>query len=75
MSKTDVEAVLRISSTIVHECVHEMEREEKGHTEETGPMVEERKFMHWATTNLKTIMQKFPQLGQNTPQIMGINPN
>ena len=63
-SKTDLEAVIRIAATIVHECTHEIEGETKGHTEETGPEAEARKFVAWAKQNMQKITQQFPQLSQ-----------
>jgi hypothetical protein len=63
-AKSDLEAVLQIGSTIVHEAVHEMEKEIKGQTTETNPMMEEKKFMLWANTNMKSILQMYPELAQ-----------
>ena len=61
-SKTDLDAVLQIASTIVHECTHEMEREETGQTSEVGPQRAEREFMNWAKQNIKRIQDKHPEL-------------
>jgi hypothetical protein len=61
-SKTDLEAVLQIASTIVHEATHRIERETKGQTFETGPKGEEHKFMAWASQNIQKILQKYPEL-------------
>lgn len=62
-AKNDLEAVLQIASTIIHEATHRIERETKGQTFETGPQGEERKFMSWAKSNLQKIVQQFPELG------------
>jgi hypothetical protein len=62
-ARSDVEAVLQIASTIVHEATHRIERETKGQTFETGPKGEEQKFMNWAMQNLQMIIQKYPELG------------
>ena len=56
------QAVLEIASTIVHEATHEKEREEKGYTNETGPIMEEKKFLNWFKINRLRLIQKFPQL-------------
>jgi hypothetical protein len=61
-SKTDLDAVLQIAATIVHECTHEMEREETGQTSEVGPQRAEREFMNWAKQNMKRIQDKHPEL-------------
>jgi len=56
------QAILEIASTIVHEATHEKEREEKGNTNETAPVMEEKKFLNWFKTNRLRLIQKFPQL-------------
>jgi hypothetical protein len=56
-SKTDLEAVLRIASTIIHESTHEL-----GHTTEGPPQQAERAFMDWAKQNLQSILNKYPAL-------------
>lgn len=61
-SKSDLEAILQISSTIIHEAVHEKERETKGQTSEAGPYAAERAFMNWAQTNMNQILAKYPEL-------------
>lgn len=63
-SKTNLEAVLHIASTIIHESTHEIERETKGKTFETGPEGEEKKFMQWAQMNMDKILHSFPELNQ-----------
>jgi hypothetical protein len=64
-AKSQVEAVLQIASTIIHEATHEHEREGKGDTTETGPRTEENKFMAWAAQNLQKILQKFPEISMS----------
>lgn len=61
-SKNDLEAVIRIGATVCHECVHEMEGERMGHTGESAPEAEARKFAEWAKSNLQQILQKYPML-------------
>jgi hypothetical protein len=61
-SKTDLEAVLQIASTIIHESVHELEREASGKTNETGPKTAENQFMMWAKQNLNQILRRYPEL-------------
>jgi len=56
------QAILEIASTIVHEATHEKEREEKGNTNETTPVMEETKFLNWFKINRLRLIQKFPQL-------------
>jgi len=56
------QAILEIASTIVHEATHEKEREEKGSTSETLPVMEEKKFLNWFKINKIRLVQKFPQL-------------
>ena len=61
-SKSDMEAVLQIASTIIHECVHEIEKETRGQTQEGGPQAEERRFMEWAKQHMTEIITKYPAL-------------
>jgi|694.fasta_scaffold08082_14 hypothetical protein len=56
------QAIIQIASTIVHEAIHEKEREEKGFTNETLPVMEEKKFLNWFKINKIRLVQKFPQL-------------
>jgi len=56
------QAIIQIASTIVHEATHEKEREEKGSTNETLPVMEEKKFLNWFKINKIRLVQKFPQL-------------
>lgn len=58
----NVNSILQIASTIVHEAIHEKEREEKGSTTETAPVMEEKKFLNWFKINKTRLIQKFPQL-------------
>jgi len=55
-------AVLEIASTIVHEATHEKEREEKGYTNETGPVMAEKKFLNWFKSNQNRLLTLFPQI-------------
>lgn len=55
-------AILEIASTIVHEATHEWERQNKGKTDEVGPVQAERVFMNWVKTNWNTIITRIPQL-------------
>jgi hypothetical protein len=59
------QAILEIASTIVHEAMHEKEREETGQTTDgTNSPVnrEETKFLNWFKINRLRLIQKFPQL-------------
>lgn len=60
---TEIEIVFEIASTIVHEAVHELERETTGVTSEIGPKNAENAFKQWFESNMKTILQKNPDLG------------
>ena len=64
-ARNDLEAVLQIASTIIHESMHELEHEQKGMTYEGGPQAEEQKFMAWAKQNMNQILQKYPILTKN----------
>jgi hypothetical protein len=55
-------AVLEIASTIVHEATHEKEREEKGSTNEVGPVMAEKKFLNWFKSNQNRLLTLFPQI-------------
>jgi hypothetical protein len=61
-SEGDLEKVFRIASVVIHECVHEMERESQGWTNESGPRAEQEKFKAWANQNLAAIIKKYPGL-------------
>lgn len=56
------EAILEISSTLVHEATHELELQKTGKTSEAGPVAAEGKFMSWVKSNWKTLETKFPIL-------------
>lgn len=58
--------MLEIAATIIHEATHEIERETTGQTSEIGPQQAEKTFIQWATKNIKTIMQKYPELAGST---------
>ena len=57
MGKT-FRAIIEIASTIVHECTHEIEREETGTTSETSAKAAENKFILWVKANMPMIRQK-----------------
>lgn len=59
-SKDSWSAISQIASTIVHESIHEKEREEKGNTSETLPEMEEKLFMSWFLKNRDKIIKKYP---------------
>lgn len=61
-SGSDLEAILEIASTIIHESRHEEEFELTGKTSEVGPEAAEHSFMQWATTNLAMLRRRFPDL-------------
>jgi hypothetical protein len=61
-ASSDLDAVLQIASTIVHESTHESEKEQTGKTSEVGPTAAEREFMNWAKTNMQKILSKHPEL-------------
>lgn len=61
-SKNDLDAVLQIASTTIHESVHEREREFTGTSSENGPKLAEQEFMQWARQNLDKIIQRYPEL-------------
>ena len=63
-ASSDLDAVLQIASTIVHESTHESEKEQTGKTSEVGPTAAEREFMNWAKTNMQKILSKHPELGK-----------
>jgi hypothetical protein len=66
-SSTDLEAVLEIASTIVHEATHEIEFETQGWTSEVGPQAAERQFYSWAMQNIQRIIS-IPELMQTYQQ-------
>jgi len=61
-SDSDLEAILEIASTIVHECTHEKEREATGQTSEVGPVRAEQAFMAWARQNMNILTRRFPEI-------------
>lgn len=61
-SGSDFDTVVEIASTIIHESVHEMEREQTGTTSEVGPVNAERAFKQWVTGNIQSLMSRFPEL-------------
>ena len=61
-SQNDLEAILQIASTIVHEATHEIEFETSGKTSEAGPEAAERQFMNWAQSKMPEIVRKYAGL-------------
>ncbi len=47
---------------ILHESVHELERETTGTTSEVGPQNAERAFLKWLENNKAMVTAKFPQI-------------
>jgi len=65
--KTDIEAVLEIACTIIHETTHEYEYGNHGKSDETGPKQAEAAFMAWVQQNWESIMEHFPELNEPSP--------
>ena len=63
-SRNDLDAVLQISSTMIHEAVHQKEQEMTGQSNENGPKERENDFMMWAKQNMQKILKSYPDLGQ-----------
>lgn len=72
-AKSELEAVLQIAATIIHEATHELEYEQKGLTQETTPRMEEQKFMNWAKQNLQNIIKQYPELQVSFTPNMPLN--
>ena len=53
------QAILEIASTIIHESWHEIELQNIGKTNETGPVAAEKRFMEWVRQNWTMLSQKF----------------
>lgn len=64
-SKNDLDAILQISSTVLHEAMHEKEQEMTGQSSEIGPKKVEDDFMMWAKNNLQRILKNYPELAVN----------
>ena len=62
-SQNDLDAVLQIASTILHESTHVKERETTGQSTEIGPSRVEQDFMMWAKQNMQKITNAYPELG------------
>lgn len=62
LARNDLEAVLQIASTIVHEAIHSQEREKSGLTDEIDPKAEEQRFMREMESKIPQILQKYPEL-------------
>ena len=61
-ARNDLEAVLQIASTIVHEATHSSERESSGLTDEIDPKAAEQQFMREMESKIPEILQKYPEL-------------
>jgi hypothetical protein len=68
-AQSDLQAVLEIASTIIHEATHDVEKREKedrfgngSPLTEIEPQRRERHFMEWARQNMNYILQKHPEL-------------
>ena len=61
-SGSDFDAVIEISSTIIHEATHEIERELTGATSEVGPVAAEHAFKQWVSQNSNMLLSRFPEL-------------
>jgi len=61
-ARTELEAVLQIAATIVHEATHSIERESSGLTDEIDPKAAERQFMREMESKIPEIIQKYPEL-------------
>jgi hypothetical protein len=59
---SELDRIVRIASTIVHEAVHVKEHEEQGRTGEMGPEAAEKHFRQWAHQNWNMILSKIPDL-------------
>lgn len=58
----EMNRILQVASTIVHEATHEMERETTGQTSDATAYAEENKFMRWVQSNWRMLAQKYPEL-------------
>lgn len=65
--KTDVEAILEIAATIVHEATHDNEYATTGKSNETGPEQAEKAFLTWVQQNWSNISRQFPEINQPSP--------
>lgn len=61
-SKNNLDAILQISSTILHEATHEREQELTGQSSERGPKEREHDFMMWAQQNMQKILKSYPEI-------------
>lgn len=55
------EAIVEIASTIVHEATHELEMQNYGKTDESGPKSAEVHFHNWVQQNWNMIKQRIPE--------------
>jgi len=58
----NVNSIIEIASTIIHEATHVIEQETTGSTNEAGPLNNEKKFKAWVKTNWNLILQRIPEL-------------
>jgi len=54
--------IREIASTIIHESQHEIERNETGTTNETGPIAQEKLFNNWFNNNINLLKGRIPEL-------------
>jgi len=78
--KSQMEAIIQIASTIVHEATHAREMQTKGYTNESGPEAAEQDFQKWISGNIKQITRRFPEMNlpqqnPNPSNSMGLNPS
>jgi hypothetical protein len=62
--ETELEVILEIASTIIHESSHEVEMALKGTSDETYPKQAEDAFINWVKQNWQLIIQRLPELAQ-----------
>jgi hypothetical protein len=67
-STSDLEAVKKIASVIVHEAVHAQETELSGATQETSPKTAQHRFEQEFDNRIPQILQQYPELGSSGMQ-------
>lgn len=70
-SKNNLDAVLQIASTILHEATHAKERESTGQSSEMGPKRHENDFMTWAQQKMDQILKSYPELNDGFSNVVG----
>ena len=69
----DMDRIIEIASTILHEATHEWERENQGWTSEAGPVKKEREFKNWVygagKQTLASLLAKHRNLFQQPAQL------